>query len=396
MVQIPRLIGIASFYCLALGVTSQAAQDTAAALLWKSFLETYRNFSYKPLDPETLDAKARAVLIKVSGPRFRSLKPDEYPSLPELATAMAAKDDSMPEFERVELGLQALLPEIDRYGHYQSASDVAQLNEALKQGGGSVHMTLDNSQEGEILCFPYDAGPAQLAGIGGGAQLLEVDGRPAQGKSLHSLRLAFVGPPDTIIELKVRQPHGKVEVFKITRTAKSFPNVSVEKTPLGVTLRIRKFASDTASQVKAAMQPYGQPKRLTIDLRGNPGGLREEALKVASLFFPKGTALAKFTTQSGVQTASDGNDIFIIPGAIRILQDSRTASAAEYLVAALKEGLPHITTVFGEISYGKSHSTALISLSGGGQLSVTEAMLATGSGQSWDKSGISPENSPVD
>lgn len=396
MVQISRILGISALSSLLLAVHSRAELDTAADLLWKSFQENYRAYSYKPLDPAVLDAKARAALIETSGPRFRSLKPDDKPTLPELAAAMVDRDGSVTEFGRVEMALQALLPGIDKYGHYQSASDVAQLSEAIKHGGGSVHMTLDNAQEGEILCFPYEGGPAQLAGIGSGAQLLEVDGRSAKGKSLHALTLAFVGPPDTVIELKIRQPHGKIEVFRVNRTSKKFPNVSVENTPLGVTLRIRKFGNDTGAQVKADMQPYGQPKRLTIDLRGNPGGVRDEALKVASLFFPKGTVLATFTTQSGVKTATDGNDVKITPGSIRILQDARTASAAEYLIAALKEGLPDITTVFGEKSYGKSHSTILLPLSGGGHISVTEALLATGSGRSWDKAGISPDDSSKD
>ncbi len=396
MVQIPRILGIAAFSSLILASPSRAAQDKAADLLWKSFLENYQAFSYKPLDPAILDSKARAALIEASGPRFRTLKPEDQPDFPALVAAMAERDSSITAFGRVEMALLALLPEIDKYGHYTPASDVAQLNEALKQGGGSVHMTLDNSQEGEILCFPYEEGPAQLAGIGSGAQLLEVDGRAAKGKSLHALRLAFVGPPDTVIVLKVRQPHGKIESFKITRTSKKFPNVSVENSPLGVTLRIRKFAGDTGSQVKEAMAPYAQPKRLTIDLRGNPGGLRDEAFKVVSLFFPKGTVLATYTSQTGVQTATDGNDTLITPGSIRILQDSRTASAAEYLIAALKDGLPDITTVFGEKSYGKSHSTVLLTLSGGGQISLTEALLATGSGRSWDKVGISPDGSPGD
>ncbi len=283
------------------------------------------------------------------------------------------------------------MPKIDKYGSYHRASDIAQFNEALKQGGGSVHMTLDNAKAGEVRCFPFEGGPAQLAGIGNGAQLLEVDGRDVKGKSLQALRLAFVGPPETDIRLKVRQPHGKIEQFRVTRTAKRFPNVLLTRSPLGVTLQIRRFSSGTASEVKSLMAEEPEPKRFTLDLRGNPGGLRDEALKVASLFFPEGTVLAKFTTQAGEQNAGDGNGVLLAPKSIRILQDERTASAAEYLAAVLKEGLPEIVTVFGTKSFGKSHSTAQLQISGGGQLAVTEALLATGSGYSWDTTGIRPD-----
>lgn len=397
MVPISRLLGILFFPVLC-APFANAQQDTTARFLWDSFQETYRAFAIEPLEPAVLEAKAKAALIQASGPRFHGLESGHQTTFLELVDTIVKREDSISGFERVEMALETLLPEIDRYGSYQAAADVAQLNEALKQAeaGGSVHMTLDNSREGEILCYPYEGGPAQLAGIGNGARLLEVDGRSAEGKSLHSLRLAFVGPPDTVIEVKVLQPQGKIEIVKMTRTSERLPSVSVENSPLGVTLRITKFENGTASQTKAAMQAHGNPARLTIDLRGNGGGLRDEALKVASLFFPEGTILATFTTQSGEQKATDGNGVLIAPGAIRILQNGRTASAAEYLAAVLKEGLPEITTVFGEKSYGKSHSTVLLALSGGGQVSMTEALLATGSGVSWDKTGIVPDHTRND
>jgi carboxyl-terminal processing protease len=234
-------------------------------------------------------------------------------------------------------------------------------------------------------------GPAELAGINAGAILLAVDDRPAEGKSISALRLAFVGPPNSPIRLKVRQPQGKIEEFTITRTAKRSPKISVTKTPLGLTLRIRGFDDGSALVVKRELAPYPQPGRLTIDLRGNPGGLRDEALKIASLFFPQGTPLGKFTTSSGVRTANDGNGVSVEPSAIRILQDGRTASAAEYLIATLKEGLPDKVMLFGAKTYGKSHSTSHVTLEGGGELAVTETLLSTASGMSWDKTGIAPD-----
>ncbi len=378
--------------CLILTAASPAAQiDNAADDLWKSFLENYREFSYKPLTPAELDKQARETLVNVSGARFGTWKPDGYGTFPEMVAEMSASDASVTQFGRIERTLEALLPKIDKYGSYHYAADIAQLIEAQKQGGGSVHMTLDNAKAGEVRCFPFEGGPSDLAGIGNGAQLLEVDGRDVKGKSLPALRLAFVGPPETDIRLKVRQPHGKIEEFLVTRTGKRFPNVLLTRSPLGVTLQIRKFSGGTASEVKSLMAADPEPKRFTLDLRGNPGGRRDEALKVASLFFPKGTVLAQFTTKEGAQNASDGNDTLLAPKSIRILQDERTASAAEYLVAVLKEGLPDITTVFGTKSFGKSHSTAQVQISGGGQLAVTEALLATGSGNSWDTTGILPD-----
>lgn len=396
LVQVSRLLGISAAGALACipiacAEPAPAVGNDAAEQLWQSFLTSYNQFSLHALDPQVLDEKARVALIQAGGPKFRSWKPDAQPTLPALANAMVDHDPSVSKFTRIERTLEVLLPQIDTYGHYKPATDVALLREALRQNPGSVHMTLDQAPDGRILCYPMEDGPAELAGIKAGAILLAVDGRPAEGKSISAIRLAFVGPPNTPIQLKLRQPQGKIEEFAVTRTDKRSPKIYLTKSPLGLTLRIRGFDEGSAKLVKSELEPYPEPSRLTIDLRGNPGGLRDEALKVASLFFPQGTSLGKFTTNRDTGTANDGNGISVNPASIRILQDGRTASAAEFLIAALKEGLPDKVSLYGSKTYGKGHSTSHITLEGGGELAVTEALLSTASGKTWEKSGIPPD-----
>ena len=369
---------------------SDAGNDLAASL-WRSFVAKYNEFSLHPLDAAALDAKARAALIATAGPQFRSWKPERQPTFQELLDALMAKDDSLSKFARTEQTLAALFPDIDKYGYYKPAADIAQWNAAIKKNRGSIQMTLDQATDGRVLCYPVADGPAEQAGVQAGAQLLAVDQRPAEGKSIAALRLEFVGPPNSQIELKIKQPQGKIENLTITRTDKEAPVVTTTKTPLGVTVRIRRFDPESAITVKKQLEAYPKPGRLTLDLRGNGGGLRDEALLAASLFFPAGTPLGKFTTREGVQIAHDDNPVYVEPESIQILQDGRTASAAEYLIATLKEGLPDKVTLFGAKTYGKAHSTVHVLLEGGGELAVTEAELATASGKSWDKTGIPPD-----
>ncbi len=396
MVSNPRILRTIACGLLALTAAVHAEQppdpeSAAAASLWRSFNEAYAKYSLRPLAADVLDEKARAALIRTAGPRFRSWKPDQQPTFPALLDAVAAKDGSVSQFSRVEQTLTAMLPEIDTYGSYKSAADVAQWIEAMRRNPGSIHMTLDQAEDGRILCYPLPDGPAEKAGINAGAMLLAVDQRPVEGKSLSAIRLAFVGPAHTPIVLRLKQPQGKIEELSVTRTDQASPNVAVTKTPLGLSVRLRKFDETTARTVKSELEAHPKPGRLSLDLRGNPGGLRDEALKIASLFFAEGTPLGKFTTQAGEQVANDGNGLFVEPTSIQILQDGRTASAAEYLIASLKEGLPGKVTLFGARTYGKSHSTVHVKLEGGGELAVTEALLSTAAGRSWDKTGIEPD-----
>lgn len=383
------LVAIAS---PARGQTATDGGDEAADQLWHSFLEKYAEFSLTPLSEKDLDEKAREALLESAGPLFRSWKPDSQPSFLEMVTAMKTKDANTPKFKRVEQTLATLLPKIDTYGNYTFSADCAQLREALQQKPGSIQMTLERSPEGKLLCFPQPDGPAGEAGVNSGAELLAVDKRPVEGKSLAAMRLAFVGPPNTPVLVKIRQPQGKIEELTVNRSDKEPPSVTVTKSALGLTVRIRKFDRGSGQEVKKLLEPYPAPARLIFDLRGNLGGLRDEALKTASLFFPEGTVLGKFTSRDGEQSANDGNAVFVTPASIQVLQDRRTASGAEYLIATLKEGLPGKVTIFGENSYGKSHSTARVVLAGGGEMSVTETLLSTASGRSWDKTGIAPDN----
>ena len=367
------------------------ATEPAAAGLWRSFLEVYRKESLEPLAADVLDEKARASLIATAGPRFRTWKPDHNPSFRTMVAEMATSDGSVTQFGRVEETLKDLLPKIDRYGHYKTASDIAQLRNALRQNSGGLHLALEVSPDGRILCFPMDDGPAALAGVKHGAVLLEMDGRSVEGKSLAALQFASVGPPGSPIHFKVRQPHGKIEELDIIRTDKPVQIIKMVENPLGITLRILRFDAGTAKTTKSLLASHPKLGRLTLDLRGNSGGLREEALYVASMFFPEGTVLCHFSDSSGPGIQRDGNEVTLAPTSIRILQDQRTASAAELLIAVLKEGLPEKTRIFGTRTYGKAHSTLHTLLEGGGEIAVTETRLSTAADQSWDQTGIPPD-----
>ncbi|MEI6175404.1 MAG: S41 family peptidase [Verrucomicrobiota bacterium] len=359
--------------------------------LWQSFIEKYNAYSLKPLDAESLDAKARAELLSTAGFKFRSWKPENQATFPAMLQAMTEKDPEVSKFDRVEKTLTTLLPKIDTYGHYKSAASVAQLKAAMGQNPGKVQMALYVTDDGYTRCDPQPDGPADLAGVKPGARLLTVNQIPVEGNNTDALTLAFLGPPDTPVVIKIKQPQGKTEELTLIRTDKISPVVTTKKTALGVTVRIRRFDPGTAADIKEQLAAYPKIGRLTLDLRGNAGGLRKEAFITASLFFPLGASLGQFTTREKTWPLDDPDEVIVDPASIQILQNERTASAAEYLIAVLKEGMPEKVSLFGKKTYGKSHSTARVILDGGGELAVTETLLATASGRSWDKIGISPD-----
>lgn len=365
-------------------------QHAAGAQLWEDFQKNYNEYSFAPLPAEELDLKARKALLTALGARYRSWEPDRAPTLPGLVDAVNKNDPAASTFDLVEKALTALMPTIDRFGLYESSAEIAQLQEASRQSGGQIAMIVERDDGGRLLCFPEPEGPASEAGINYGSELLEVDGVSVERKRLAAVKLAFIGPSPTV-SVKIRQPQGKEETITIKRTTQVFPSVSAKKGPTGLSVRIRKFDTGSASRFKALLQENAPVTRLILDLRGNPGGLRDEAMLAASLFTPEKTVLGRLKDGQGERDVSDGNAVFCEPQSIQILQDRRSASGAEFLAASLRENLPGKVKIFGENSYGKSHSTVKLPLYGGGIMTVSESLMMTASGKSWDKTGLEPD-----
>ncbi|BCU77067.1 S41 family peptidase [Luteolibacter sp. LG18] len=365
-------------------------QRETGVQLWEDFQKNYAEYSFAPLAPADLDLHARKALLGALGTRYRAWEPDKAPTLPELADAICKNDPANTTYDLVEKALTALLPTIDRFGLYESGAEMAQLQEAARQSGGQIAMIVERDDSGRLLCFPEPEGPASEAGVNYGSELLQVDGVSMERKRLAAVKLAFIGPSPSVT-VKIRQPQGKEETLTIQRTTQVFPSVSAKKGPTGLTIRIRKFDTGSAARFKDLLKENQPVTRLTLDLRGNPGGLRDEAMLAASLFTPEKTVLGRLKDGQGERDVSDGNGVFCEPQSIQILQDRRSASGAEFLAASLRESLPGKVKIYGEPSYGKSHSTVKLPLYGGGVMTVSESLMMTASGKSWDKTGLQPD-----
>lgn len=376
--------------CAAEDAEPDRAGQANGRQLWQDFQETYAKYSYAPLGAAELDLKARAALLKSLGARYRSWPVDKATTLPELVESIHRHDASLATFDLVERALSVLLGEIDRFGLYQPGSEISQMEEALRQSGGQIAMTVERDDAGRLLCYPDPDGPAAEAGVNYGAELLEVDGVSMERKALAAVKLAVMGPSPSV-SIKIRQPQGKIETVSIKRGGEPLPAVSVKKGPAGVTVRIRKFDKGCAKRIKDELTPLLPIQRMSLDLRGNPGGLRDEAMLVASLFFPEQTVLGRLKDGAGERDVLDGNPVFCEPGNVQILLDRRSASGAEFLAACLRDKLADKVKIYGEASYGKSHSTVRVPLYGGGAMTVSESLMMTASGTSWDKEGIKPD-----
>ncbi len=154
-------------------------------------------------------------------------------------------------------------------------------------------------------------------------------------------------------------------------------------------LRIGQFDKHTIKYMQKAINNHKNAQGIILDLRGNPGGALNVALRVAQLFIDDGIITSVRGTQDQnvkYYTSSSQTD-FNLPMAILI--DGQTASSAEVLTAALKEQLQ--ADLVGTSTFGKGSVQEMYSFENGGKLALTSAYFYTPSGKKIDKVGIFPD-----
>ncbi|HEX5713576.1 MAG TPA: S41 family peptidase, partial [Solirubrobacterales bacterium] len=243
----------------------------------------------------------------------------------------------------------------------------------------------------------FAGSPAKEAGIAPGDTVVAVDGESIAGQSSTEATQKIKGPEGTEVTLGVRDGEtGKVRQLRLTRAEVALPNVSsrveeVDGQKLGY-VRMLSFSEGVHALLANAVRKVEREgaEGVVLDLRGNPGGLLDEAVLSASIFLPEGEVVV--TTESrtqgrGVHKTVGGN---LAERPLVVLIDRGTASAAEILAAALADNAD--SPVVGTRSFGKGVFQEEKRLANGGALKLTVGEYFTPDGVNLARSrGIHPE-----
>ncbi|HVG30376.1 MAG TPA: S41 family peptidase [Pyrinomonadaceae bacterium] len=283
-----------------------------------------------------------------------------------------------------------MLRSLDPHSNYYDAKEFEELQTDWRSeyfGVGASIINHDvNGETSTFVLATFENSPAARAGLRYGDKILAVDGKDAKGKSSAEVRDWIRGPKGSTVKMSLeRAASGAKETVAITRDVvpqPTVPDAYMIKPGVGYIDMQRGFNRTTADEfIERLEQLHKQGMtQLVVDLRNNPGGLLDQAVKVAERFLARGQLIL---SQRGRIEGADRsyNSSNSNPDAIPlvVLVNRNTASASEIVAGALQDHDRAI--VVGETSFGKGLVQSIIPMDYGTALTLTSTKYYTPSGR---------------
>jgi len=284
----------------------------------------------------------------------------------------------------------------DRFSDYFTPAMLARFNEEIEGRFSGIGLSVVGTKRGLRVVRVFKRSPAARAGIEVGETIVSVNGRSIAGLNSTTATARIKGPEGTEVTVGVRdRQDGKTRQVRLERAEIALPVVSsrlrtVDGEKLGYA-HLAAFSEGASEALRRAVRKLQRQgaEGLVLDLRGNGGGLLEEAVLTATVLLPKGETVVstESRTQGGTVYKTKGGNLPLLP--LVVLIDRGTASAAEILAAALADDAGAETV--GTRSFGKGVFQQEVDLSNGGALKLTVGEYFTPDGRNLAGRGIRPD-----
>ncbi|RJP33509.1 MAG: S41 family peptidase [Actinobacteria bacterium] len=294
----------------------------------------------------------------------------------------------------VDRGITAMIDSLDDpHSSYMSAEEVTALDTQLSGHFSGIGVVMETEKNEIKITRVLEGTPAQEAGLKEGDIVKAVDGMDITGMDITEAVTFIRGPEGTTVRLGiVRPPSSEIKDFDIVRGDIEIPVVETEMKEGGVGyLRLSDWTQDVDQKIAEALADLRAQgaESLVIDLRLNPGGYMEPAIRAADMFLRDGVIVSSRGRVAGAsqEYTADGDIQWDLP--VVILVDRGSASSSEIFTAALRENDRCI--LVGETTFGKGSIQKIYRQDDGTGLRLTIARYYTPSGQSIDDEGIVPD-----
>ena len=269
----------------------------------------------------------------------------------------------------------------DPYTTYLVNDETAQLDETVNGAFGGIGAELKSDQS--------------QVGLQADDVITKVNGEDMTGKTISEVVKKVRGEVGTDVVLTIERAGTSLEV-KLTRASIAINTVKAELDKEDASIghvRITSFAKNTAEELEKAVKDLTEKgaKSFVFDVRYNPGGLLDQAYKVANMFLKDGEPIVQVEDRFGekkIYKASSSIGEFKITQPYVLLVNEGSASASEILAAAIKEGAGG--QIVGTKTYGKGTVQSVVDITDNSELKYTNAKWLTPKGNWIHKEGVTP------
>ncbi|NPA36395.1 MAG: S41 family peptidase [Chlorobi bacterium] len=287
----------------------------------------------------------------------------------------------------IKTGIDDMLESLDPYTTYIPESELEDFKFMTTGEYAGIGAVITKLGDYVAISEPYEGFPAQKAGLKAGDKIIQIDGKDVKGKTTKQVSEMLKGPANTKVELKIERPGVKkplnIEITREKIQINPVPWYGMVDNETGYIV-LNNFTQGCSRNVKDAftdLRDKQGAKKIIFDLRGNPGGLLDEAVKIANLFLPSGTEVVstrgKVKQWDKVYKANRQPVDTVMP--LVVLVSRGSASASEIVSGALQD--MDRAVLIGQRTFGKGLVQTTRNLAYNAKLKVTTAKYYIPSGR---------------
>ena len=322
--------------------------------------------------------------------------PDHYRAYSAALNAIESSYiDKVDSEALVTSSIRGMLATLDPHSSYFTPREYAQMRERQEGRYYGIGVSIQVFDGDVTAMNVFEGSPAYKKGIRRGDVLARVETEDAKGWTVDQAQRKLRGPKGTLVHVEIkRRGYEQLIPFELTRDEVYIPTVPAYFMIDATTgyIRMQDFGENTDRDVKHALRDLSSKgmRRLLFDVRGNPGGPLDQAIKVSNEFLPKGAMVVKtrgrIANSDQDYRATEDSEFTEMP--IVLLANRNSASAAEIVTGALQDH--DRAYVVGETTFGKALVQSVYRITAGAGLALTTAHYYTPSGRliqrPWDAS----------
>ncbi|WP_296006413.1 S41 family peptidase [uncultured Alistipes sp.] len=239
---------------------------------------------------------------------------------------------------------QGMVRGLDPYTEFIPADEMSTFEILTTGKYGGVGSLIRQKGDRVIFAQPYKGSPADRAGLKIGDKIMSIDGKDARGFTTDQVSALLKGDPGTQVKVSVEHLDGQQQTVTLTRERIAIPSIPYAgwaAEGIGY-IRHSDFTEGSYEEMRAAIERLrseGRLQGLILDYRSNSGGILQEAVKILSMFLPKGTEVVttKGRTAESAQVYRTASEPAFPDLPLVVLVNGNSASAAEIVAGALQD-----------------------------------------------------------